>query len=36
VAVSHPDRRQRVVPFVAMVAVGLFGLVLWFRLLNRP
>jgi len=36
VAVSQPDRRQRVVPFAAMVAVGLFGLVLWFHLLNRP
>ena len=32
-AVKDPDRRQRVIPFAAMVAVGLLALLVWFRLL---
>src|SRR5207237_1166536 len=29
---DHPERRARMVPFAAMVALGLFGLLLWLRL----
>jgi prepilin peptidase CpaA len=32
-AVKDPDRRRRVIPFAAMVAVGLFALLVWSRFL---
>jgi prepilin peptidase CpaA len=34
--VQRPDRRQRVIPFAAMVALGLIGVVLWARFLHQP
>jgi prepilin peptidase CpaA len=33
---ERPDRRQRVIPFAAMVALGLVGVLVWSRFLHRP
>jgi prepilin peptidase CpaA len=34
--VEQPDRGRRVIPFAAMVALGLFALLVGIRFLNRP
>src|SRR5262249_52878067 len=34
--VSRPDRRQRVIPFAAMVALGLVALLVFSALVDRP